>query len=165
MGNFSFTLAYVTLGQGVAYVDARYDEQLSNLREPLREGAPKAIIPKRLSSTTLLSLLSFKKPSQGALRAEPPRRYIPGLLPHQSLLIIFFARAIEAAHGVRSFPQEEKTRKLDDKREERPCEQRSWGASLAKGLRTMGKKIVVYKHIRKVTNVFVNSRKLLVKAK
>jgi hypothetical protein len=30
-------------------------EQLSNLREPLREGAPKAIIPKRLSSTTILS--------------------------------------------------------------------------------------------------------------
>jgi hypothetical protein len=43
---------------------------------------------------------------------------------------------------VRSFPQEEKTRKLDDKREERPCEQRSWGASFAKGLRTMGKKVL-----------------------
>jgi hypothetical protein len=83
---------------------------------------PKAILSKRLSSTNLLSLLSFKKPSQGALRAEPPRRYIPGLLPHQPLLIIFFARAIEAAHGVRSFSQEEKTRKLDDKREERPFE-------------------------------------------
>jgi hypothetical protein len=87
-------------------------EQFSNFREPLREGAPKAIIPKRLSSTTLLSLLSFKKPSLGAERAEPPRRYIPRLLPHQSLLIIFFARAIEAAHGVRSFPQEEKNKEI-----------------------------------------------------
>jgi len=37
-------------------------------------------------------------------------------------------------------PQEEKTRKLDDKREERPFVQRSWGASFSKGLRTMGKK-------------------------
>jgi hypothetical protein len=42
------------------------------------------------------------------------------------------------AEGVRSFPQEEKTRKLDDKREERPFEQRSWGASFAKGLKNDG---------------------------
>ena len=97
------------------------------------ETEPQAFPNKRLSSTNLLSLLSFKKPSQGALRAEPPRRYIPGLLPHQSLLIIFFARAIEAAHGVRSFPQEEKTRKLDDKRKERPCVQARLGLAFREG--------------------------------
>ena len=41
----------------------------------------------------------------------------------------------------------------------------AWGSLFAKGLRTMGKKIVVYKHVRKVMNVFVNSRKLLVRTK
>jgi hypothetical protein len=117
-------------------------EQLSNFREPLREGAPKALLSKRLSSTNILSLLSFKKPSQGALRAEPPRRYIPGLLPHQPLLIIFFARAIEAAHGVRSFPRGEKTRKLDNKREERPFEQARLGLALREGPKNDGEEMV-----------------------
>ena len=68
--------------------------------------------------------IATRKSPQGvrSQRSSFPRRYIPGLLPHQLPLNNSFARAIEAAHGVRSFPQEEKTRKLDDKREERPCE-------------------------------------------
>ena len=41
----------------------------------------------------------------------------------------------------------------------------AWGSLFAKGLGNNGKKIVVYKHVRKVMNVFVISRKLLVKAK
>jgi hypothetical protein len=47
----------LTLTIGVAYTF--HYEQLISLCEPLRAGAPKAIIPKRLSSTTLLSTTFF----------------------------------------------------------------------------------------------------------
>jgi hypothetical protein len=42
---------------------------------------------------------------------------------------------------VRSFAQAEKERKKDNRKEKGPNKQRSWGATLAKGLGTMEKKV------------------------
>lgn len=55
-------------------------EQFSNFREPLREGAPKAIIPKRLSSTTFLSTTFFCEQRKDATRGSPQGDH-PSVLP------------------------------------------------------------------------------------
>jgi hypothetical protein len=110
-----------------------------SLREPLRDGAPKAFLHKRLSSTTLLSLLLLSN-----LRKEPyelsPKRYVPGLLPNTLLSLSFFS-SLFIADSVRSCTQEEKERNSAIKEKKGPNEQRSWGATFAKGLRTMEKRV------------------------
>jgi hypothetical protein len=80
-----------------------------SLREPLRDGAPKAFLPKRLSSTTFLSLLLLSN-----LRKEPyelsPKRYVPGLLPNTLLSLSFFS-SLFIADSVRSCTQVKKKKK------------------------------------------------------
>jgi hypothetical protein len=97
-------------------------EQFSNFREPLRDGAPKAIIPKRLSSTTFLSTIFFCEQRKDATRGSPqgdtfPAIFLPKRLhswapsPPTTIKYFLLARAIKAAHGVRSFSQAEKEAK------------------------------------------------------
>jgi len=86
-----------------------YKAFFMSLREPLRDGAPKAFLPKRLSSTTFLSLLLLSN-----LRKEPyelsPKRYVPGLLPHPLLSLSFFS-LLFIADSVRSCTQVTKKKK------------------------------------------------------
>jgi hypothetical protein len=90
-----------------------------SLREPLRDGAPKAFLPKRLSSTTLLSLLLLSN-----LRKEPyelsPKRYVPGLLPNTLPSLSFFS-SLFIADSVRSCIQAETEEKRQQKRRKALC--------------------------------------------
>jgi hypothetical protein len=89
-----------------------------SLREPLRDGAPKAFLPKRLSSTTLLSLLLLSN-----LRKEPyelsPKRYVPGLLPNTLLSLSFFS-SLFIADSVRSCTQVKQKEKKTIKEQKAP---------------------------------------------
>ena len=102
LGNFSFTLAYVTLEQGVAFVDERYDEQLSNFREPLREGASGDHFQAAQLHYPPLNYFLLSSLCKEPYELSPQDGTITRLLPHQPPLNNSFARAIEAAHGVRS---------------------------------------------------------------
>jgi hypothetical protein len=90
-----------------------------SLREPLRDGAPKAFLPKRLSSTTFLSLLLLSN-----LRKEPyelsPKRYVPGLLPNTLPSLSFFS-SLFIADSVRSCTQAETEEKRQQKRRKALC--------------------------------------------
>jgi hypothetical protein len=127
-----------------------------SLREPLRDGAPKAFLPKRLSSTTLLSLLLLSN-----LRKEPyelsPKRYVPGLLPNTFPSLSFFS-SLFIADSVRSCTQVKKKKKKDNRREERPFVQRSWGATFAKGLKNDGEESA---RIKQFANGVVSSLTLV----
>ena len=72
---------------------------------------------------------------------SPQGGTITRLLPHQPPSNNSFARAIEAAHGVRSLLSKDKIVTNDtEKKKKGPVYKLAWGSLFAKGLRTMEKK-------------------------
>ena len=115
-------------------------EQFSNFREPLRDGA--LSVPAQAAQLHHPPLNYFLLSS---LRKEPNELSPQGgtiirLLPHQPPLNNSFARAIEAAHGVRSLLSKDKIVTNDTRKEKKgPMNKLAWGSLFAKGL-TMEKK-------------------------
>jgi hypothetical protein len=115
-----------------------------SLRKPLRDGAPKAFLPKRLSFTSFLSLLLLSNPCKEPYELSP-KRYVPGLLPNTLPSLSFFS-LLFIADSVRSCTQAKKRKKKGNRKKKGPNEQRSWGATLAKGLKSNGKESARIKH-------------------
>ena len=125
---------------------------------------------------------SLSVPAQAAQLHYPPLNYfllsslrkepyelspqggtITGLLPYQLPSNNSFARAIEAAHGVRSLLSKDKIVTNDtEKKKKGPVCKLAWGSLFAKGLKRQWRRKCFYEHVRKITSTFVNSRILFV---
>ena len=145
-------------------------EQFSNFREPLREGArcrqasfgrsPRERAPKAFVTSDLppkgvtvqaaqlhyppLNYFLLSSLCKEPYELSPQGGTIIRLLPHQPPSNNSFARAIEAAHGVRSLLSKDKIVTNDtEKKKKGPVYKLAWGSLFAKGLRTMEKKVLL----------------------
>ena len=110
-----------------------------------------------------LNYFLLSSPCQEPNELSPQGGTITRLLPYQLPSNNSFARAIEAAHGVRSLLSKDKIVTNDtEKKKKGPVYKLAWGSLFAKGLKKRWERKCFYEHVRKITSTFVNSRKLLV---
>lgn len=83
-------------------------EQFSNFREPLREGASSDHYQAAQLHYPPLNYFLLSSLRKEPYELSPQGGTITRLLPHQPPLNNSFARAIEAAHGVRSLLSKDK---------------------------------------------------------